>query len=66
MTTYLSKEQILDRQRRTVEADTKAADPATLTDADLADLSTEKLSELMNAGQLTHLGLGRPKIRRRG
>jgi hypothetical protein len=66
VTTYLSKEQILDRQRRTVEADAKAADPATLSAADLSDLSTEKLSELLNAGHLTHLGLGKPKIRRRG
>lgn len=66
MTTYLTKDQIIERQVATATADAKAADPATLTDADLADLSTEKLSELMNAGQLTHLGLGRPKIRRRG
>ena len=61
MTAYLTKEQILERQMRTVAADAKAADPATLASEDLRDLSSAKLAELMDAGALAHLGIGARK-----
>jgi hypothetical protein len=64
VTTYLTKEQITERQVATARAD--AMEPFELTDADLANLSAERLSELLNAGQLARFGLGKSKIRRRG
>ncbi len=63
MSTYLSTEQIIERQVATARTD--AMEPSELTDADLKNLSAERLSELMNAGQLAHLGLGKPKPRGR-
>jgi hypothetical protein len=59
VTAYMSAAEILDRQQRTAAADAKASsDPASVTDADLKDLSPEKLTSLMDAGQLAHLGIG--------
>lgn len=59
MTAYMSAEEILARQRRTAEADAKPA--ADVTDADLKDISPERLTDLMNSGQLAHLGIGAPR-----
>jgi hypothetical protein len=68
MTAYMSTEEILDRQQRQAAADAKASsDPASITESDLKDLSPATLSSLMDAGQLTHLGIGaRRSPRRRG
>ena len=62
MATYLTTEQILERQRRTAAADAKAAsDPASVTEEDLAHISPETLRSVMNSGGLTHLGIGAPR-----
>lgn len=63
MTAYMSSAEILARQLRTVEADAKEA--ADLTDADLKDISPERLTSLMDSGQLAHLGIGRRRTGRR-
>jgi hypothetical protein len=59
MTAYMSTEEILARQQRMAEADAKAG--ADVTEADLRDISPERLSDLMNSGQLAHLGIGAPR-----
>lgn len=65
MTAYMTTQEILARQQRTAAADAKPA--AELTEADLKDVSPERLSSLMDAGQLAHLGIGaRRSPRRRG
>ena len=68
MTAYMSAQEILDRQQRTAAADAKASsDPASVTEADLKDISPGTLSDLMDRGQLAHLGIGaRRSQRRRG
>jgi hypothetical protein len=63
--TYDSVPQILDKQAREAEAVAKAANPADLTDADLAVLPGEMAAELMREGKLAHLGFGRPHRGRR-
>lgn len=66
MTTYMSTAEILERQQRTAAADAKAgADPSSITNADLKDLSPETLTGLMNDGKLVHLGIGAPRGTRR-
>jgi hypothetical protein len=66
MTTYMSTAQILEGQKRTMAADARAdADPSSVTESDLRDISPEKLSSLMDAGQLAHLGIGAPRRPRR-
>lgn len=57
MTTYQTTAQILERQQLTVAADAKPG--ADVTEDDLKHLSTERLRTLMNAGELTHLGIGK-------
>ena len=66
MTAYQTAAQMLEKQQRTMAADAKAdTDPASLSEADLADISPAKLASLMDAG-LPHLGIGaRSKPRRR-
>lgn len=59
MATYETTEKILDKQRVTAETDAK--DPGELVDADLPNLSTGRLTELMNSGQLTRFGIGAAK-----
>lgn len=62
MSTYMSTEEILARQRRTAEADAKAtSDPASVTEEDLAHISPDTLRSVMNAGGLSHLGIGAPR-----
>ena len=63
MTAYQTTEQIIEQA--VVTARTDAMDASELTDADLKNLSDERLRELMTAGQLVHLGLGKPKPRGR-
>lgn len=59
MTAYMTAAEMLARQQRTAAADARAsADPSSVTDADLADISPATLSSLMAAGKLTHLGIG--------
>jgi hypothetical protein len=61
VTAYMSAQEMLDRQQRTAAADAKAiADPSGITEADLRDISPEVLSDVMNKGQLAHLGIGAP------
>lgn len=58
----MSTEEILARQQRTAAADAKAtSDPASLIEADLADVSPDTLRSVMNSGGLTHLGIGAPR-----
>jgi len=59
MTAYVSIEEILARQQRTAAADAKAG--ADVTEADFKDMSPDRVAELMNSGQLTHLGIGAPR-----
>jgi len=59
VTAYMSAQEMLDRQQRTVAADAKPG--ADVTEADLRDISPERLTSLMNSGQLAHLGIGAPR-----
>ena len=63
MSTHLTVEEILARGERVRAADAKPG--ADVTEADLKHLSPERLSELMAAGELAHLGIGKPKPRGR-
>lgn len=65
MSAYISAAEMLERQQRTAGADARAAaDPSSITEADLADISPAVLSDVMNKGQLARLAIGarrRPK-----
>ena len=59
MTAYMTAAEMLERQQRTAAADAKASsDPASVTEADLKDISPDTLSSLISTGQLAHLGIG--------
>ena len=59
MSTYRTTAEITEQHVTTARTD--AMDPSELTDADLKNLSTDRLRELMNAGHLQHLGIGAPR-----
>lgn len=59
MSAYVSTEEIRAAAERTRVADAKPG--ADITDADLKDLSTDRLRTLLNAGELAHLGMGAPR-----
>ena len=64
-TAYESADEIRRRQARNYEAEQKAdADPRSLTDEDIPNLSGTTISRLMEAGALGHLGLGGRRSRR--
>ena len=65
MSRILSAQEILERQRIERAAETKAADPATLTDEDLKVLSIQTFRRLASDGALGHLGVGKPRGTRR-
>jgi hypothetical protein len=59
MSTYESLAEIRARQQAEADAMTKAsADPGSLVDADMRNLDPAKIRELIDAGQLRHLGIG--------
>ena len=59
MSAYRTTGEILEQEALTVRTD--SIEPSELTDADLKNLSTDRLRELMNAGHLQHLGIGAPR-----
>lgn len=62
MSAYKSAAKMLEEQKLTHDTDARAeADPSSVTDADLKNLSPEKLTSLMDAGKLAHLGIGAPR-----
>jgi hypothetical protein len=66
VSTYESLTQIRERQQAEADAITKAAsDPAALDDADMKHLDPAKIRELMDSGQLRHLGIGPRRTGRR-
>lgn len=66
MSTYESLGQIRARQQAEADAVAKAAsDPGSLVDADMRNLPSEKIAELMDTGQLRHLGIGPRRTGRR-
>jgi len=65
MATYMTTEQILERNLAVAAAEAKAASaPESLTDEDLGILPGEVSSKLMSEGKLRHLGLGQPRSSR--
>jgi hypothetical protein len=66
VTTYLTKEQIIEQQVATVAADAKAdTDPGAVDDDDLAHMSPDKLRAFLNSGHAARLGIGAPRGTRR-
>jgi hypothetical protein len=58
--------EIRDRQQAEVDAVAKAAaDPGSLVDADMRNLPSEKIAELMDSGELRHMGIGPRRTGRR-
>lgn len=58
----LSTQEIVDRAAVQKDIRDRAqADPTSITDADLPNMDTETMVELMNSGGLAHLGVGKPK-----
>jgi hypothetical protein len=58
--------EIRERQQAEADAMTKAAaDPSGLADADMKHLDPAKIRELMDSGQLRHMGIGPRRSGRR-
>jgi hypothetical protein len=66
VSTYESVAEIRERQQAEADASAKAAaDPGGLADDDMKHLDPAKIRELMDSGQLRHLGIGPRRTGRR-